>query len=139
MNHHYRDIIDKLGEPLWWDEHAVPRYCGFSPREIAGVYASNCVLLLIECQDCGAPFPVCMADDPYSTPTALQEAVEADAIHYGDPPNTDCCAAGSTMNSVPRRVMEFWTRNAGFAMLDGLGWTRRPELEREIKCEWAER
>ncbi len=22
MNHHYSDIRDKLGEPLWWDEAA---------------------------------------------------------------------------------------------------------------------
>lgn len=22
MNHHYRDITSRLGQPLWWDERA---------------------------------------------------------------------------------------------------------------------
>ena len=33
MHHHYADIRDRLGTPLWWDEYGVPRYCEFGPNE----------------------------------------------------------------------------------------------------------
>lgn len=140
MNHHYADIRDKLGEPQWWDEYAVPRYCDFGPRESANIYADHAVLLLIECQDCGTEFKVCMsgrkgypAGDGYEGRKGLDDAVREDEIHYGDPPNSGCCAAGPTMNSVPRRVLEFWQRAE-----NGWDWERVPDLEREIACDWAD-
>jgi hypothetical protein len=131
MNHHYKDIRDKLGEPLWWDEYAVPRYCEFAPDETGDIYAREAVLLEIACQDCGTRFKVCMTTPPYTQRPSLADLVRDDEVHYGDPPNAGCCAAGPTMNSVPLRVLEFWDRTVG------LDWQRIPDLQREIECEWA--
>jgi hypothetical protein len=61
---------------------------------------------------------------------ALARRVEADEIHYGDPPNVECCPAGPTMNSVPLRVVEFWRRGVP------RDWERVPELEVSIDVEW---
>jgi hypothetical protein len=52
VNHLYRDILERIPtQPLWWDEHAVPRYCEFSPEQIAYYYAREAVLLLITTQN----------------------------------------------------------------------------------------
>lgn len=32
MKASYDDIISRLGRPLWWDEHGVPRYDKFQPE-----------------------------------------------------------------------------------------------------------
>lgn len=133
MNHHYRDIRDKAGEPLWWDENAVPRYCEFGPRETANIYAREAALVLIRCQDCGAEFKVAFSYSPWPDREKISDQIKTDVIHYGDPPNADCCPAGPTMNSVPVRVLEFWTQTD----LVTDGWRRVPDLEREIDCEWA--
>lgn len=137
MNHHYRDITDKLGAPQWWDEHAVPRYCDFSPDESADIYAKEVALVLIECQSCETEFRVCFSSSRTIwvrgalTQHSLAGDVERSLIHFGDPPNAGCCPAGPTMNSIPRRVLEFWSQDARF------DWKRRPKLERAIDCEWA--
>lgn len=141
MNHHYRDITDAIGrQPLWFDEHAVPRYSEFTPDSTANIYADEAVLLLILCQGCGTEFKVCMSDSAprihwaKSTPggevvTYPPMVERVQDLHYGDPPNMGCCGAGPTMNSVPRRVLEFWKR-------DRMNWERVPELEVEIECDW---
>jgi hypothetical protein len=130
VNHHYPDIVDRLGTPQWWDEHAVPRYCTFAPQHAANIYAAEVCLLEIACQDCATAFRVCMSVGPLDG--SLAGAVEADTIHYGDPPNAGCCAAGPTMNSVPLRVLEFWAQGGpGPQRFD---WIRRPKLERVIPC-----
>lgn len=151
MHHSYRDITDRLAEhPRWWDEHAVPRYCAFSPDETANIYAEEVVLLHIICQGCSARFDVCMSSDMMMIALrsgdtshlsgddfrqrirdrSLASAILADQIHYGDPPNYGCCAAGPTMNSVPMYVKEFWLRRPL------LNWIRIPQLEREIDPDW---
>lgn len=38
MHASYSDITDRLGEPQWWDENAVPRYCEFEPARVANIY-----------------------------------------------------------------------------------------------------
>lgn len=134
MNCGYRDILDRIDEkPRWWDEHAVPRYCPFSPDEAANIYASQVALVQIECQGCGELFLVafswCSTDGARGA-RPLSERI-AD-LHYGDPPNAGCCAAGPTMNSIPRRVVEFW--DAGHAV----SWRRRTQLEKAIRCDWAD-
>ena len=35
------------------------------------------------------------------------------------------------MNSIPRRVLQFWSRENG-------DWSRRSECERAIACQWAQ-
>ena len=52
----YKDITDKLGEPVWWVD-GYPRYCPFDPHEVK-VYIDIAVLLHIECQACSKPFNV---------------------------------------------------------------------------------
>lgn len=152
MKNEYADIRSKIEEqPSWFDENGTPRYCPFAPEHAADIYAEECCLLVIECQGCGRPFLVClslsMADRarqrlmfragarPDREPTTLAELIRTDAIHYGDPPNVSCCAAGPTMNSIPRRVVEFWAAPTASSKYR---WQRVPELERPIKCDWAE-
>lgn len=118
MHTRYADILDRIAEPpRWFDEHAVPRYCDFSPRELAYIYAQEAALVLIRCQGCKAEFRVAFSE--INTRQLLWNAEKkkvktiADLIadrklHYGDPPNTGCCDAGPTMNSVPVRVLEYW-------------------------------
>lgn len=57
-------------------------------------------------------------------PGEIATSIRGGQIHYGDPPNhIDTDHAGSTMNSVPRRVLEYWTRNIR------KGWDRDATLE----------
>ena len=122
----YADIRKRIDEdPLWYDEHGVPRYDPFRPSML-GIYDDLAILMVIECQSCGTPFKVGLGKQ-----RALERAFGSDASlptehgvgswHYGDPPR-GCCAAGATMNSVPRRVLEAWKRK-------GVDWVRVPEHE----------
>lgn len=143
MHHHYDDIISRISiPPLWWDEYAVPRFDDFKPGKHAYIYADEIVFLHIQCQGCGHDLRVCMSsskmrriDLPKCSEgeivyhPSLAEQVEQGLIHYGDPPNY-CCAAGATMNSIPRRVLEFWEQKR-------FVWERHPELEIEIEPDWA--
>lgn len=137
MFHHYRDITDKLGRPLWYDEAAVPRYCEFSPNETADIYAEQVALLEIACQSCGQRFKVAMSwsvvGGILSNAPKLSELIASKEIHFGDPPNNGCCPSGATMNSIPVRVLEFWRKGNKFREM-----VRVPELEIEVIPEWAE-
>lgn len=108
---YYEDILEKMGEPAWWNEHAVPRYVDFNPRELASIYACECVLMEIACQGCGRVFKVAMSlgpldRDEWKNPYCFPP-------HYGDPPNVDCCPAGATMNSDHIRVLGRWVWKEG--------------------------
>lgn len=131
----YKDITSRLGEPLWYDRHGVPRYDPFRP-DMCGVYARYVALLDIECQACRKRFRAAVDYCGYESrfiggdlelkgpqlPTAEDEG----DFRYGDPPPHDCpgrgLCAGSTMGSVTRRILEFWVK-------DGFEWTRRREYE----------
>lgn len=134
MHHHYGDITNRIAEPpKWWDEHGVPRYNDFAPREVSDIYAHSIVFMEIACQNCDTRFHVAMSQNQlhqliHEFPPLLDDI---DALHYGDPPNYGCCPAGPTMNSVPVRVIEAWKK-------EFLDWERVPELERDIKCDWME-
>lgn len=140
MNHHYSDLRAlSPHDPLWFDEHAVPRFCEFSPDQTANIYASEAVLFVVECQNCCREFHVCMSwcwsDRTRSGKPmpSLSEQVRNRSLHYGDPPNVECCPAGPTMNSVPRLVLEFWSRTGGDRT-----WRRAPELEgADMDPDWA--
>jgi hypothetical protein len=136
MHHHYNDIRSRSDEkPSWFDEYGTPRYGEFSPRATANIYTEEAVLLLIACQSCGREFRVCMTWDVFDKvargTTPLSEQVADDTIHYGDPPNIECCPAGPSMNSVPRRVLEFWRYDSGLHDM-----VRVAELEHDIACAW---
>jgi len=130
MNNEYRDIRDRIPEPpKWWDECAVPRYCDFAPQHAAFIYATEAALLLIECQGCGRQFHVCMS----ARGGALAAAIRNGTLHYGDPPNAECCIAGPTMNCIDLRVVEFWRREPAGVKFD---WERDGALEVELPRRW---
>lgn len=134
MWHSYDDIISRLGDPQWWDEAGVPRYCDFEPEATNNIYINEAVLLLIACQSCCQRFKVALSwgalDKIWHKVPSLSQRVSDNTIHYGDPPNTDHCPAGPTMNSIPLTVLEFWRREDGFEE-----WQRVPDLERDIDDE----
>lgn len=135
MNYNYIDIISRINEnPKWWDEYAVPRYCEFSPNEVANIYAQEVAFCLIECQYCGTEFKVAFSRGlvAIAKGNSLEDSLRQDGfIHYGDPPNNNCCNAGPTMNSFPRKVIEFWSR-----MNNDKSWKRKEDLEGLIKANW---
>lgn len=139
MRHHYEDIRALIATPpQWFDEHAVPRYCAFHPSASAYIYADEAALVLITCQDCRHPFHVCFTSGARRLehrpprPT-LAEMIRDRTLHFGDPPNVGCCPAGPTMNSEPRRVIEFWRRN----LWPQFGWVRDLTLEIGIEPDWV--
>lgn len=137
MNNNYADIRDRIAEPpRWWDEHAVPRYSEFGNLEVANIYADEIALVKITCQGCGRPFHVAFSTDCMEKfengGRTLAALIREKGLHYGDPPNVGCCAAGPTMNSEPRRVLEYWRRKAAF------DWVRDPALEVDITPDWVE-
>lgn len=123
MNNEYHDIRNRIAEPpKWWDEFAVPRYCDFAPTHAANIYAREAALLSIECQACRAPFKVCM-----TAGRGLADAIKDGSLHYGDPPNIECCLTGPSMNCVDVRVLEFWHRDVAS------DWERDPSLETHLE------
>lgn len=144
MHAEYDDIKSRIPEaPTWYDENGVPRYGDFTPYNLADIYADECVLLEIGCQGCDLTFNVAMSS---STPSRLTDVIghgldekhfafgelarriRAGVLHYGDPPShIETDHAGSTMNSEPRRVLEYWTRR-----VPG-DWVREAELEIAIE------
>lgn len=140
MNHHYRDITERIeGDPLWWDEVAVPRYCEFGPEHVAEIYATEAALVSVACQNCGRVFPVSFSwrssDKYFYDVPALSERIEAGhGLEYGDPPNYGCCPAGPTMNSEAIQVLQFWRRSLGTSY----HWERVTDLEGKAAMpEWA--
>jgi len=123
----YKDIRDQLGEPMWFDECGVPRYCKFTPDQVNNIYANEVVLVDIACQNCGNIYKVAFSSTEfqvYSGSPTLKSQIEDKSLHFGDPP-CDQCASGSTMNCDDLKVLEYWCRG-----LSGkYGWHRLTELE----------
>lgn len=126
MHADYADIREKIGEePKWFDEHGVPRYCDFTPREVADIYADEVALLDIRCQSCARLFKVAMSTSAVDMAYGRRRlSANIQALHYGDPPNVDCCPAGPTMNSIPIQVLQFWKHEPRPG-----DWVRVPGLE----------
>ncbi|MEM8774906.1 MAG: hypothetical protein AAGF53_07720 [Pseudomonadota bacterium] len=168
MHAHYKDILSRIEDPaLWFDEVAVPRFEPFSTRLLANIYAREAALVRIECQACRTGFDVAFTSlaasrklpeekEPDSRPAMIRDHIAARSLHYGDPPNIGCCGAGATMNSVPRRVLEYWVKpyalGEGFANPQSgksdhlfgtisdpkaMDWRREPEFEIDITPRWA--
>jgi hypothetical protein len=120
-----------MGEPQWWDEYAVPRYCKFAPSHVADIYADEVAFLLIGCQSCRREFKVamsCSSMDDVRKRDRLAKRIEDGSIHYGDPPNADCCPGGNTMNCDDFKVLEYWVNNRSTKY----EWERIPELEIDL-------
>lgn len=134
MNNDYDDIRSRISEPPdWFDENAVPRYGAFHPRALSNIYADEAALLEITCQGCGERFHVALSSWAFSTSPGMEihNLIKSGDIHYGDPPNVGCCAAGPTMNSEPRRVLEYWKRG------DITRWERDASLEIKLDVDWV--
>jgi hypothetical protein len=144
----YSDILRRVAiEPWWFDKDGVPRYDSFVPKMVG--YTDSVAYLEIACQSCDRRFMVA-SEGPHPhdaiaghTPkfpslTAHGNGLdrqEHDAwdmvgsYHYGDPPRHDTgpdgrpCCSGSTMNSVPIEVREFWMRGPDHQ------WHRHAEFE----------
>jgi len=123
----YSDIIEKCGEPQWWDEVGVPRYCNFDPKKVNDIYAREVAFLRIRCQSCHKEFLVAISWCPIHNLrniAAYSERKKGD-IYYRDPPRHDIdgrCCAGETMTSETLEVIELWKSDIG-------KWTRLTEFE----------
>lgn len=130
----YHDITGKLGPPNWWDEHGCPRYCEFTHRHCADIYHKQAALVEIACQCCNNRMLVAFTwgfhDQMRGNPD-LKERIKDGSLHYGDPPCSEC-AAGSTMNCLDIRVVEFWSEEGGETEeRNGLRvYTKMPEITR---------
>ena len=116
------DRIDE--EPKWFDAAGVPRYCEMHPDNGSNIYADKVAFYKIECQACAHEFLVefntsKMARIRYQMTLGVStedltfdvdSIWDAENLHYGDPPNIGCCAAGATMNSCPRELIALWER-----------------------------
>jgi hypothetical protein len=155
VHQHYTDILSRISEPpKWFDENGTPRYCTFEPYMIANIYAKECALMEVSCQACNRGFVVAIdrakalakaqAYEAKGPHFVLADIIRSHKIHYGDPPNVHCCDAGNTMNSIPRRVLEYWHRQQttiyqnGFeyCSADASDWERDQSLEIEIIEQW---
>jgi hypothetical protein len=138
MNNCYEDILQLTErEPIWFDEYAVPRFCEFSPKAIANIYADECALVLIQCQECHTEFQVAFSESKVNIHKlliqkalgrkmgTLAESIRSHAIHYGDPPNIGCCGAGATMNCDDIKVLQYFRRSR-------FDWKRDKRLEIDL-------
>ena len=142
----YKDILSRIDSPpVWWDEHAVPRYCEFEPGKIVNFGASETALVEIECQNCRQLFRVAFSNVNWSE-GSIAEAIRSKALAYGDPPLLPCCGDAFGMSTLSRCVIEYWhrhdpkyvgTRNGvKKAILDYKAWnawTRDVSLEIDIR------
>lgn len=132
MKHFYEDILKLTKKkPSWFDEHGVPRFCRFHPNKVNDIYASEVVLMRIECQSCRHRFRVALSWYRLSGERSLTEW-GPNNLCYGDPPNIWCCSSGPSMNSVPKRILQFWRKDK----TTEYKWERAPELEVAIDCGW---
>jgi hypothetical protein len=158
VHRYYEDILSRNSEePVWYDEYAVPRYCEFDPSMVANIHADEVALVEVTCQGCGRPFRVAFAA---RAPAAFSQdewpagpigrGIREKSLHYGDPPNVRCCSAGPSMNSEPRRVIQYWRRgDPAYIRVERnlpwitdpkayFTWTRYPSFEVEIRPDWVD-
>jgi hypothetical protein len=127
----YRDIRDRLGEPLWHDQHGVPRYDEFHPSYL-GIYDDWAVLFVVECQACGQRFHcahglssinLCIKSHMGDAAFAFEDkddpsVVLPHIVGWGDAPwhGTQQCA-GTTMSSDVVGILQVWKKESH-------GWTQ---------------
>jgi hypothetical protein len=136
MHARYDDITSRIAmRPLWYDEGGVPRYSTFSPGDCSNIYASECALVEIVCQECLRTFFVCLTRR--SRDQTLAECIRENVTNItglcGDPPRHGVrdvkeltsrfdCLAGDTMSSLAVRVVEYWKWSSA-------KWIRDPSFE----------
>ena len=146
----YEDLREKLGDPLWVDEHGVPRYQPFAP-DMLDIYAKFGALLEIRCQACHRPFQVgvswsiikCIGsgelvhwnEEGHDGRPMVMPSVEegVGAFGFGDAPwhetPDEGVCVGATMSTEAVRVLEFWERPDQPKGENFTEWVRHPEYE----------
>ena len=136
----YDDILDRAGEPVWWDERGVPRYCAFSPMRCNDIYTDEAVLIAIECQNCGRPSLKAYTQGGWARVNRnigrwLRDDIRDRSFDGGDPPNY-CCGAGASEGATLKHVVEYWARHDPIFVENGLvtsgkysEWKRDPAYE----------
>lgn len=133
MNQAYEDIKSRIKEvPQWYDDNGTPRYCKFHPDMLPDIYASESILLKIECQYCRKKFLVAMGwskqDEFFGKKMGFSEMLRIKHIPgYGDPPIHGCI--GDTETSDTLKIVEFWKKNFN----TNYEWTRIKENEIEFE------
>lgn len=87
MNNDFKDIIDRLGRPVWYDQKGYPRYCRFHPRQVSDIYANYVAYLLIGCQRCNGRWRVAVSSQGLKP--HMPTKTDVGHFHYGDPPHHD--------------------------------------------------
>ena len=128
---HYEDILclqtETSAQVQWYDEQGVPRFVEFAPQYSSKYpYCMECVLLEIECVDCGTIFHVSLARDNHQE-IELSELIKSGGIDYGEPPNIRCCVSGPDKYARTIRVLQYWSRN--WQHENGGEWMRDPTKE----------
>lgn len=138
MHEEYADIkalTDR--DPLWYDSNGVPRYCKPHPGACPNIYAEQVIFYWIQCASCNERFLVeehfYKGFNPYAI--SLEYKIRhfneycCCPIHYGDPPfhrsESGKACAGTTMNSDPLHIAEFWLKNKA----TGWEWMRKKDYE----------
>lgn len=149
MTPEYEDIKSRIAEPpTWYDDHGVPRYGKFCVRNAPNIYANEVALVEIGCQGCELTWLVSFTrssmDDIRAKimgrePQTIAESIRAGSLHYGDPPShVETDHAGSTMNCIDWRVIEYW-----HIPPNTWDWVRDQSLEINLPDwtdeEWADR
>jgi len=129
MKPKYKDIIEKAGDPLWFDEKGVPRYVEFHPTHCVMTSAREAVLAEITCQGCGSLFLVAITRK--NDPDGCLTGTGSNILSYGDPPNIGCCASGPTMTGDLCRIVEVWIRPEG----PGYPWVKG--VANQYRCQGA--
>ena len=123
----YRDILERCGEPLWYDEGGVPRYAPFHPTLCSDIYATSAILVQVACQNCRETFYVATAG---RLGVYRPQPTQGQAIFYGDAPYHEYVGggmcSGCTMTVDNLRVMQCWHR------VDG-EWDRMSRYEVELE------
>jgi hypothetical protein len=126
MRQHYKDILDRIAEaPTWFDDFGVPRFGQFSPQRLSNIYASEAALAEVSCQECKRVFRVALTEAFACKPFSLSDEIRLGRVDYGDPPNIDCCIAGSCMGSVMHKILEYWSNDLEVSR----DWRRDPTFE----------
>lgn len=131
----YRDIKERLGKPVWYDRHGVPRYSEINPSDAAEIYCDCVVQLRVRCQDCGKVFNCVTAASKcnlnFSNPVTWFEEFQSDPLKHsagwGDAPwhdaDGDECGfesqcAGTTMRT-DWNVVTWWLK-------ENFDWVEKP-------------
>lgn len=142
----YRDLREKLGEPLWHDQLGVPRYAVFHP-ELLGIYDDWAVLFEVECEACRHRFPCaigfCSLDYHLNPTLGLDfhnrfdpDKVLPQIVGWGDAPwhdmygesAFDSQCAGTTMSSSVVYILEVWRKDREWEQIE-ISQALRDKLE----------